>query len=575
MLLGLALTLPSLAGGLAVDDYIHRIGVLGHPRIPSTPFSPFDLFHFTAGDPESQHELMDRLMGLWGIHEDLKIAFMRPLSSLTHWIDYRGWPEQAWLMHLQNLLWYGILIYLVARFYRRVLGPTWVAGLAMLAYAIDDAHGMTVGWIANRNALIAGVFGMLSLLIHLRWRREHWRPGAWLGPTCFAVALTAGESAIGAGAYLLAYAVFLDRSGWRNKCFGLAPYGMVVFLWRIVYSTLGFGVRGTDLYVDPLGEPLIFLAAAAGRLPVYLLGQFGFPPADLWLVVSDPGRRMLTVSGVLAVGMMIALIVPLLRRSAEARFMGLGALAAVIPMCATYPFDRHLIFVGVGAMGLVASFIGFVAEAANESVPRGWLFPAQVLAGVWLLIHVIVAPLALPIRVLDPQRMDAFIERAARSLPADETLASQHLVVVNAPEIMSSIYAILRRASRGDVLPDYVRFLSISDNEIRVERQDAVTLKLQWSEGLFVRPLDRFFRGLRHPFKVGDTFDLTGFRARVMRLTHEGRPAAVEYRFSVPLEDPILRWVVWEGKGYQPFELPALGETRVLPPVDLIELLAN
>jgi hypothetical protein len=124
-------------------------------------------------------------------------------------------------------------------------------------------------------------------------------------------------------------------------------------------------------------------------------------------------------------------------------------------------------------------------------------------------------------------------------------------------------------------LPDYVRFLSISDNEIRVEREDAQTLSLQWSDGLFARPLDRFFRGLRHPFTVGDTFDLTGFRARVIRLTGDGRPSSVEYRFSVPLEDPTLRWVVWEGKGYRPFELPAVGETRVVPPVDMIELLAK
>jgi hypothetical protein len=116
-----------------------------------------------------------------------------------------------------------------------------------------------------------------------------------------------------------------------------------------------------------------------------------------------------------------------------------------------------------------------------------------------------------------------------------------------------------------------VRFLSISDNEIRVERRDAYTLGLTWSDGLFARPLDRFFRGLRHPFEVGDRFHFTGFRARVTRLTDDGRPAAVEYLFSVPLEDPSLRWVVWAGEGYTSFQPPAIGEIAILPAVDIFE----
>jgi hypothetical protein len=222
-------------------------------------------------------------------------------------------------------------------------------------------------------------------------------------------------------------------------------------------------------------------------------------------------------------------------------------------------------------MGLVALFLGFVREAANEPVSRSWLVPARALAGIWILIHVILAPLTLPIRVHDPQRLEAIMARASDSLPADDELASQHLIVVNAPEIGSSFYVLFRRASRREVLPDYVRFLSISDNEIRVERKDAYTLGLTWSDGLFARPLDRFFRGLRHPFEVGDRFDFTGFRVRITQLTDDGRPAAVEYRFSVPLEDPSLRWVVWAGDGYTSFQPPAMGEITILPSVDIFE----
>ena len=79
--LGMALALPSLTGGLASDDHLHRMAVNGHPRIPEAPFSPFSLFSFTLDESWLQQDVMDRLVGVWGIHEDLKIAFMRPSSS--------------------------------------------------------------------------------------------------------------------------------------------------------------------------------------------------------------------------------------------------------------------------------------------------------------------------------------------------------------------------------------------------------------------------------------------------------------------------------------------------------------
>ena len=88
--------------------------------------------------------------------------------------------------------------------------PVWIAGLATLIYAVDDAHGMLVGWIANRNGLVTAVLGVLALILFIRWRREGWRPGAFTAPFVFAVALLAGESAIAVGAYLIAYVLFLE-----------------------------------------------------------------------------------------------------------------------------------------------------------------------------------------------------------------------------------------------------------------------------------------------------------------------------------------------------------------------------
>jgi len=60
----------------------------------------------------------------------------------------------------------------VAMFYRQLMLSAWLAGLAALLYTIDDAHSMVAGWVANRNASLMLLFGVLALMAHVRWRRE-------------------------------------------------------------------------------------------------------------------------------------------------------------------------------------------------------------------------------------------------------------------------------------------------------------------------------------------------------------------------------------------------------------------
>ncbi len=546
-----------------MDDHFHRIGVLGHPEIPGSPTSPFMLFSFAAGDFDQNLGIVDRIVGVWGMTEDYHISFMRPLSSVLHWIDYRLWPDQPWIMHLQNVLWYGALILLLYHFYRRVMEPVWIAGLATLLYAADDAHGMLVGWIANRNGLITAVLGVLTLILFIRWRRDGWRPGAWLAPLVFAVALLAGESAIAVGGYLLAYVIVLEKGSWLRRFMTLLPFGLVVIIWRIVYRAYGFSVNGTGLYIDPATEPARFMSAVVERLPVVLNAQLASPPADFWLVLTRDGRFMMTLWATFVVLVILIILRPMLKRSAEARFFAFGAALAAIPICATYPFDRLLAFIGIGAMGLVAQFLSSWKDKSGS---------ARALFAVWVLIHVVFAPLFLPLRVNDTARMDAAMARASSSLPSDEAITTQYLVVLNAPEVGSSFYAIIRRASLGEPLPGHARFLSLSIDETRVERPDEHTLVISWPKGLYPRPLDRFFWSPSHPLHVGDTFAMTGFDVEVLQVTEDGRPKAARYRFAAPLEDERYRWMSWREGGYVPINPPGVGETMVLPPLNLFKI---
>jgi hypothetical protein len=437
----------------------------------------------------------------------------------------------------------------------------------MLLYAIDDAHGMTVGWISNRNALVAGVFGVCALLAHDRWRRDGWRPGGWLGPALFAVSLLGAESAIAVCAFVFAHSVFLEDGSWRKRIYGLVPYAGIVIVWRGIYSSLGYGVAGTDLYVDPVREPLVYGLALVERLPVLLLGQFALPPADAWILVSERGQTLLTLAGIVTLMVLLVLTWSILKRSRVARFFGLGTILATVPLCAAYPFDRLLIFVGIGAMGIVALFVSHLTEDKGASRPRRVV--AYGLAGIWFFIHLILAPLLLPLRALYPSDLDTFMAKVDATLPKDEALRGQTLVVVNTPDFSLSFYLLIRRAALREPLPGSVRFLAVTAGEITVEREDERTLNLRFKEGLFARPMERLFRARRRPFEVGDTYPLTGFVARIAEITEDGRPTSVQFRFAVPLEDDSLRWVGWERLGFEPFELPRVGESVTLPPVDM------
>lgn len=214
---GIILTLPALGTGLVFDDYWHRTMLLGQWPRSTEDASLFGMFSFMDGTPEGAQVLKEAGIVPWWTFEGIKAAFWRPLTEFTHWLDYQLWAGTPWLMHVHSLLWLGAVIWVIAKLYRRIIGSEWVAGLAGLLFAIDNAHGIPAGFICNRNTLIAAFFGGLTLLAHVRWRQDGWRPGTVWGPLCYLLGLLSKESALATGAYLFAYTLFLDRGRMRRR----------------------------------------------------------------------------------------------------------------------------------------------------------------------------------------------------------------------------------------------------------------------------------------------------------------------------------------------------------------------
>lgn len=574
-LLATVLMLPALGTGFLADDYFHRASLLPLREFPELIHPPLDLFAFSYGDPVRLEPLIDHGIAPWWTLPELKMAFCRPLSSLTHWLDYRLWPDSPGLMHAQNLLWFFLFVAGSAVFFRRIFGATLVAALAALLFALDDAHATPAGWIAGRNTLVAATFGVWCLVAHDRWRRAQWRPGAVLAPLLFALALLSAEAGVATLAYLVPHAVFLDRArGWRRLA-ALLPYGVLLIVWRIAWAMRGYGVAGVGAYVDPVGAPLEFIRAVLDVGPVLLLGQWGLPPSDMYAlydVFLAGSARFVWLFAVLFLALTGLVLRRRLAPTPEVAFCASGMLIALLPICATvdFPMDRLLLFVGLGACGLLALFLERMlglwrARKTAPARPRLW-WPSLALAAFFVLVHLVLAPITLVTRAAAPAGPAELTDQFYLRLTDAEVSPQRDLVVVNAPSsTLVGMFPVMQAVEHGP-LPRRMRMLGPSLNAVTVTRRDAHTLRIASPEGWFAWSYDHLLRGPEHGFSPGDVVALTGMTATVVEVNAAGRPTVVDFTFDTPLDDPSLQWLQWRDGRFIPFTLPALGEAVQLPP---------
>ena len=567
--------LPSVFIGFAADDYFLRTITLQHHFVPNLPDSQLDAFVFVQNDNSGMRQWIEKGILPWWTHPHLRVAFWRPLSALTHWLDFKLYPDAPWLMHIHNILWYGLLCMLVLFFYRRFFLAYWrvplpedrimlVAGLAALLYAVDDARGLGVGWISNRNASIAAIFAIAALLLHDRWRQRGWTAGAVLAPFCLGLGLLSGESALAVCGYLFAYALYIDRGRLLNRLSSLIPYGAVVVIWRIIYLKLGYGAAGTGLYLDP-GQNLIrFLNELVQRLPVLLLGQLGMPDSGLWTVIPGFWPTALYLFALIFLAFTGWVLWPMLRRDPFSRFLALGMVLAAIPSCATYPNNRLLFMTGIGGMGLVVQYLALARQSLKKSIspfpgrPRA---AAKALFGMWVAFHMILGPLLLPYASLTSLFLQRPLDLGAATIPAPD---GGQTIIVYVPIDMMLPYIFLTHYSLDRTVPAASRLLASGLTAVEIEGVDEHTLIVRPTEGLFSKPWDRVFRDISLPFEPGFTCTLKGLTAVVIRTTADGRPTEIRYSFDKQLDDPQLHWLTWSNHGFVPFKPPAAGQRILL-----------
>lgn len=538
------LAAPTLGVGLFGDD-LPQAEFLAASRDGTTSARWWDMFVLVDGDQVEQQRAAGRLP--WWTDPELRVAFFRPLSVLTHQLDHRLWPDHPWAMHLHSVLWYGLACGLAWVVARRFCSTATAAGVAALVYASAFGHLVPVGWLAHRNALVVTVFSLLSILAYDRARRDGSTKASVLALVGLSLSLLAGEAGIVTMAFLLAHALVIDRAPWILRVRALSPSVLVVIAWRVLHGALGYSVVGSGAYVDPLGDLQGFvdgfLLRYASLLALSVSPPFlpEFPPLVWWAATAIS---------------MVALVVFVVRvPNRAARFGALAMLLGLVPLTASVPFERLLVSTSFGA-----------ALSFGELIDQWLLGPTQgrarrALAWVVVAVHLLASPIAFLWRGpwLGMVHGNAIPEE---TWLAGDGLARETAVVVHTPNVLAIEYLPRSRRARGLPNPAALFVLHAGVEPPQLRWIDAHTLELEAPHGWPGDPITEFWRSPSgRPFAVGEQVTTDAFVATVLA-ARDGRATRVRFRFHAPLDDPSLRWASWADGAHRRLHPPASGPDK-------------
>lgn len=534
---------PALWMGFHSDDLIHRallIKELSYEQIVNNGLlnSVNEMFSFTRGD--SLLVAYGKNSGVlpWWTSDHFDINLLRPLTELTHRLDYFLWPDSPVAMHVHSLLWMVAIILVLSSLYRRKIQTGWIAGLATLLFAISSINAIPVAWLANRNSMVALFFGVSTLLVHDRWRSDRWAPGAFLGPVFLVMGFLAGEAALATCAYLFSYMFFIDKDTVFKRLLSMVPYGVIFVLWALIYKIEGFGSHGSGMYINPMSDPGIFINALLDRLPILLAGQWVNFIADFYAIFNVP--LLFKVFSFSLLGVLVIILSPILREDPVARFWALGMVLSLIPVCASFPSSRHLIFSGIGAMGLIAQMVGAYKEREGYSVL--WQKTARVFVPSVMAVHLVMAPVITPVSI--KMFKDFFVYHAAVPslvLPISSNMAATEVVLVNPPSPHMTSFMWRYRNYKGLPNAAGMRVLTSGvDFPLEIHRKDANTLVIKKDAGLNKAFLEDLFYNPFSPFQANHKIELHGLAIKINSVTKESYPDKIELISESALTPNVL-----------------------------------
>lgn len=580
---GLWLHAPSLDFAFSVDDMLHVAELAGHAPLPER--SALSLYVFADGATDPMGALQGSYLPWWTA-DDLRVAFLRPLSSLTHGIDHALYGASPRGFHATNLLLWGLVLLAVGAFYldlARDSGRSAVApALAGAIFALDSAHIDNVVWIAGRYTLVTAFFAVLALRRYHRFRRDDDARSRWIALALTLAALLASEAAFALALWFAAYELCVSRSPWGERARALLPFAVLMAGYLVVYKLTGHGTASSSMYVDPVDDPVRFLSHMSRVAPVSL-GTV-LTSADWNLALLKAGL------GLLAPLAIVIALAPHLLRDRLSAFVFLGAVLGILPQSASSVREYALLLPSIGVAWVYGSFVADTArdvgtairrrgDAPTPSAPRraaalggGAVRVAASAAIVWLSLW---DDPRKAVQELVPERGAIADLRIAVSesaeLPPDDVAADARVLLLTSPDPSMAIYLPIYRVAMGHPWPGGTWPLSISTAPHLLTRtgRDSFSLTQKSRSGF----LHSGFAGMFNDafdYPVGERFRVGALEVEVLETFRRGaesgdRVKTIGVTLDRPIDDPSVWLLAWDGERWARVAPPRVGGSRPIP----------
>ncbi|MEM6293983.1 MAG: hypothetical protein AAGA54_22085, partial [Myxococcota bacterium] len=412
--------------------------------------------------------------------DDLLARFFRPLAAATHLVDNALWPGSPGLMHAHSIAWFAAMVAAASRMYRRLLSSR-TGLLAALIYTASYVHATPVGWISNRNAVLAGLFGFLAIASYVSWRQPDSRSFSW-APVFLVLSLLSAELGISVLGFVVAFEATAGRSNPAGRGRKVLLLVGIVVVWRGAYSAAGFGAFGSGGYIDPIRSPVVFLQEAPTRL--LWLGAFLLTPLRILLAEWAPRWATVLASALFLASAMLAL-----RAAArsENRVWALSTLLCLLPLVASLPGERLLTFAYAAFSPIVATAI--LDRPRNRSV-RGAATVA--LTATFLIVSPAVLLLGSYNQAYD---FKPTAKQPTMSGISSEEIRGRNLFILYSPGQTQVDSMKAARPRAGLAMPAFIWNLFPTEEPPEVLRDGCCKLRMSKPEGLSRGPFVAYFRG--------------------------------------------------------------------------------
>ena len=525
-LAALAIGLFSLPTGLRLDDFAqgHHLSATLSGGGSSAWWDIFALASFEPG------KRFSGAMPWWTV-DGLHIRFFRPVAAASHLIDYALWPRAPWAMHAHSVAIHVVLTGLVTKLYRRFFSPR-KAAVAALVFAVSVNHASAVTWIANRNALLAGVFSVATLLLFQDWSAGKWR--GLLAIPCLITTLLCAEAGVVIFGFLIALPVPGETepqssSILRHRWSSLAVLLATATLWRLLYSHYGFGAVGSGAYIDPVRSPLLFLSLLPERLG--WLVAMSLSPVRWLLEISLP------ISARIALGALFAATTASIVYAAtllENRRWIAAGLLSMVPLAASIPGERLLT---ISFIGICPAIAGAILLTSRTGIWR------RVAGFTTVATHLLVSPTLFALNALSFQPSSPIGVHLG-------DIKSRNLVLISAPSVLNVTLLLEARATRAQPRAAFVWYLWVSENP-EFRRVGCCTLEVGDPSGHGREYFAAFFRDQSTPLAPGQAVKTLGYDVTVVDTDVDGYATKARFDFRVPLEHSNLVFANWTGDDFE------------------------